>query len=259
MLYAPIINYLSPKEDFKIQNRYSRIATKLSRTTNFSKINIQRLFQLYYLLTVKEHRIMDKLYFIEFMSKYLAFKKTNAIEAMFKLYCRRKETYMIAEKFVELVALLLQGSLVDKIAFCFSVYKEIADSTHRQIRREDILKITRNYNECCGYTTNMENINKKFVAEILAEMDKDKDRMISFKDYQKSVNEDVSRLQFLGSVIPSPENVEAFMKMCMNRSYKNYIERDWIIKKKNSEVSERNLTKQHIVKLMDLISGRKNA
>lgn len=81
----------------------------------------------------------------------------------------------------------------------------------------------RNSQRMCK-SINMEEYNQDFVEHILDEIDRDRDNRISYDDYRAAVNENVSRLQFLGPVIPTPNNAEKFMKIFTTRPYINKIE-----------------------------------
>lgn len=83
--------FLTATEDIHLQHRYSTTATELSRSTNFNKKEILRLIQLYYMLTSKQNRLMDKFCLVQFMDIFLAFRNVDAVEKIYLLRCRRNK------------------------------------------------------------------------------------------------------------------------------------------------------------------------
>lgn len=123
-------------------------------------------------------------------------------------------------EFVELLSLLLKGSLADTIKFCFGIYLELVISSP-YIQKNDVLMMARKSSLRMCKLVNMEEYDQNFVEFIMNQVDKDRDNRISLEDYRTAVNEDVARLQFLGQILPTPENIEAFMKLFSTRPYTN--------------------------------------
>jgi len=189
---------------------------------------------------------MDKLCFIEFMDTFLAFRETEPVEKMHALYCKDNQVHLTAEEFVQILSLLLKGTLPATIAFCFTVYKEIVKSSP-YIQKDDVLMMARRNSQRMCKSTNMEEYNQDFVECILDEIDKDRDNRISFDDYRAAVNENVSRLQFLGPLIPTPNNAEKFMKLFTTRPYTNRIEVEAINQEKEQTNSVKIINVQRTV------------
>lgn len=223
MPYTPMNKFLTATEDIRIQHRYSTIATNLSRSTNFNKKEILRLIQLYYMFTTKQNRIMDKFCFIQFMDIFLGFRNIDAVEKIYLLRSRTNKKYLTAEEFIELLSLLLKGSLADTIKFCFVVYLELVRSSP-YIQKDDVLMMARKSSLKMCKLINMEEYNQNFVEFIMNVIDKDRDNRISLEDYRTAVHEDNSRLQFLGPILPTPDNIETFMKLFTTRPYINNLE-----------------------------------
>lgn len=220
MPYFPINKFLTATEDIRLQHRYSTIATELSRSTNFTKKEIIRLIQLHYMLTSKQNRLMDRFCLVQFMDIFLAFRNVDVVEKIYLLRCRRNKNYLTAVEFVELLSLLLKGSLADTIKFCFGIYLELVRSSP-YIQKDDVLMMARKSSMRMCKLVNMEEYDQNFVEFIMNQVDKDRDNRISLEDYRKAVNEDVARLQFLGQILPTPENIETFMKLFSTRPYTN--------------------------------------
>lgn len=234
----PMNKFLTATEDIRLQHRYSTVASELSRSTNFNKKEILRLIQLHYMLTTKRNRTMDKFCLIEFMDVFLAYRNIDAVEKMYLLRCRTNKKYLTAVEFVELLSLLLKGSLADSIKFCFGIYLELVRSSP-YIQKDDVLMMARKSSMRMCKLVNTEEYDQTFVEFIMNQMDKDRDNRISLEDYRTSVNEDIARLQFLGQILPTSENIEVFMKLFSTRPYTNNLQMTAMIQNRNHENDRR--------------------
>ncbi|XP_025196311.1 EF-hand calcium-binding domain-containing protein 1-like [Melanaphis sacchari] len=223
MPYTPINKCLPVTVDIRLQHRYSDIATNLSRTTHFNKIEVLRLLQLHYMLTKENTVPMDKLSFIQFMDVFLGVRNVDAVDKIFLLSCETNKQYLIGPEFVRVLSMLLKGTLPDLINFCFEVYTEMIRSP-KYIKKEDVLLMARRNSMKMCKIINMEEYDQSFVDFVMTEVDKDRDNRISLEDYRKSVHENVAWLQFLGQVLPASSKKETFMRLFTNRPYVNNIQ-----------------------------------
>lgn len=223
MPYTPINRFLNVTEDIRIQHRYSNLANNLSHTTYFNKRETLLLLQIYYMLTTKQNKTMDKSCFVQFMDTFLGHRNIDVIEKMYLLRCRKNKKYLTGKEFVELLSLLLNGSLHDIIKFCFGIYLQLVRSSP-YIEKDAILMMARRNNIQMYKLRNVEEHNRNFMEFVMQQVDKDRDDRISLEDYRNAVYEDISRLQILGQVLPTPENIEIFMKLFTTRPYINNLE-----------------------------------
>lgn len=223
MPYHPINKCLPVTEDIRLQHRYSTIASDLSRKINFNKTEILRLLQMHHMLTTKRNRVMDELCFNEFMDIHLEFRNIDALQKIHILRCKTNKTHLTKREFVELLSLLLKGSLSETIRFCFEVYTEIIRSP-MYIKKEDVLIMARKNSIRMSKLVYLEQYNRDFTEFVMEVMDKDRDTRISFEEYRNTVNENIGWLQFLGPILPSRRAIESFMKTFTSRPYVNTIE-----------------------------------
>jgi len=234
MPYTPVNKFLTATEDVRLQHRCSTIAMDLLRTTHFDKPEIIQLIGLHYMMTVKKNRTMDKLCFIEFMETYLGFRNIDAIEKIHELRCKSNKVSLTEYEFVEVLSLLLKGLFADVIKFCFDVYLEMLRmSTY--IRRDDVLLMARRNSLKFCKLENSDEFNTNFVTFIMDKMDKDRDDRISYEDYRTSVYEDVTRLQFLGQILPTCSEIESFTKLFSSRPYIWNLELAYVMQQENRE------------------------
>ncbi|XP_050054440.1 uncharacterized protein LOC126549399 [Aphis gossypii] len=223
MPYTPINKMLPVTVDIRLQHRYSEIATELSRSTHFNKIEVLRLLQMHYILTKEDTIPMDQLLFMQFMDAFLGVRNVEAVEKMFLISCITNEESLTGSEFVKILSLVLKGKLPDLINFCFEVYTEMTRSP-KFIKKEGVLLMAkRNSLKLCKLV-NMEKFDQSFVDFVMIEVDKDRDNRISLEDYRKAVCENVAWLQFLGRILPTSTRKEKFMKLFTNRPYINNIQ-----------------------------------
>ncbi|XP_025423648.1 EF-hand calcium-binding domain-containing protein 1-like [Sipha flava] len=223
MPYSPVSNWLSATEDIRLQHRFLDVAMKLSRKTSFNKTEIQRLLQLHFILTTKRNRVMDAACFAEFMDTLLEYRNVDAVEKMHVVYCKENKRYLTGQEFVELLSVLLRGSLAATVKFCFDVYTEMVRSP-MYIKKEDVLVMARKNNMRMSKTAYMEQYNRDYTEFVMSEMDKDRDTKISYSDYRKTVDEDIVWLQFLGPVLPTRDAIELFWRSFSTRPFVNKLE-----------------------------------
>lgn len=195
----------------------------MSKSTHFNRSEIMRLIQLYYMLTKKRDRIMDRMHFIQFMDVFLGFRHLEAVEKIYILRCTANKKYLTEQEFVETLSLLLKGTVPQLIKLCFDVYTEMARSP-LYIKKEDVFMIARKNTAKMSKSSSMEKYDQQFTEYVMQELDKDRDNRISEEDYRTAVNENIVWLQFLGPVVPASVDVELFLRMFTARPYVNNIQ-----------------------------------
>lgn len=228
MPYAPINKDLSLNEDIRLQHKYSVLATELSRQTNFTRNEVMNLINIYHMWTKAKGRVMDKLCFTEFMNTCLDFRNIDAVEKIHMLGCHSNKRFMTEREFVFMLSLLLKGSVAETIKFCFNVYTEMIGSPE-YITKDDVLMMARKGSTKIAKLASVESeaFDQNFVEFVMSQVDKDRDNRISLDDYRLTVNEDITWLEFLEEVLPSPESIELFMVRITTRPYVNKMELAW--------------------------------
>lgn len=207
---------LTAAEDIRLQYRYSKIKRYLRDTTHFNETEILRLLSIHYMITKKRNRKMDSVCFAEFMNYFLDVKDSAVVNAMFHQYATYNSKYLNGPEFVQLMSLLLKGSLNDKISFCFKVYTEVFRLPN-YIKKEDVLSVIKSHSLQTSKKHYSEDFDKEFVELMMVELDMDQDNRISQDDYKNAVTKNRAWLQFLGPVFPEPNRAIAFLKTFTNR------------------------------------------
>lgn len=198
-------------EDIRLQHRNSKIATELTRSTKFNKREIQWLLQLYHIFTTKRNRTMDIWSFTEFMGIYLDFTNSKVTSILYSYFCADDECMTDAE-FVEALSQILLGYFNDRIKLCFHVYVQLISKKNQTIYTSDLTSWLRK-KSLKAYGEGYDNSDDDTPIFMIETFDKDKDDIVSFKDFRLAVAENLTRLQLLDQVLPEPRNVDAFLRL----------------------------------------------
>ncbi|VVC37592.1 EF-Hand 1, calcium-binding site,EF-hand domain pair,EF-hand domain [Cinara cedri] len=226
MAYFPINKGLTANDDIRLQHKYAGMAGTLARETDFTKKEVIRLIEIHFMMTKRQNRTMDKLCFTEFMDTCLGFRNADAVEKMHRLFCVTNRKFMTERDFVVALSLLLMGSVSDSTKFCFNVYTEMIGSPE-YITKDDVLLMARKSSAKMSKGLNNDEIDHNYVEFVMSQVDRDRDNRISLDDYRKTVNENVMWMEFLGEVLPTPENIQLFVEQFTLRPYVNKIEVAW--------------------------------
>lgn len=201
MPYSPINKCGLPATiDIRLQHRFSDIGTTLSRTTYFNKTESLRLLQMHYMLT-KENGIMDISRFVKFMNVFLGLKNVEALDKVHQISCKTNNKYLTGPEFVIVLSLLLKGTVSDLIEFWFDLYKDNLRSTEYKCSLLQMID------------TNKAEHHQKLNIDYITHLD---DR-ISLEDHRKFVNDIVTGLKLLQSVIPETDRKVPFMLLFTSR------------------------------------------
>ncbi|KAF0755086.1 EF-hand calcium-binding domain-containing protein 1-like [Aphis craccivora] len=204
MPYSPINKCGLPVTiDIRLQHRFSDIGSSLSRTTYFNKTESLRLLQMHYMLT-KENGIMDISRFVKFMNVFLGLKNVEALNKVHQISCKTNNKYLTGPEFVIVLSLLLRGTVSDLIDFWFDLYKDKLRSTDYKC---SLLQMIDTDN------TNKAEHHQKLNIDYIMHLD---DR-ISLEDHRKFVNEIVTGLKLLRSIIPETDRKVPFMLLFTSR------------------------------------------
>lgn len=131
-------------------------------------------------------------------------------ETLFERMCSAlaiKTTTVPLRIWIGAIALFLRSEIKQQIDYCFRVY-DIAGKG--EVRRENVVFFYKR----CFYRHRVEEIDetvKDFTDIVIKKLDLDKDGIISFEDYTKSVESDFMLLECFGPCLPDRRHVHAFL------------------------------------------------
>lgn len=102
--------------------------------------------------------------------------------------------------------IFIQGTLDEKIEYCFAVYDNVGKGV---VERSQVVRLLKN----CFIRKDEDDdeIHNEFADVIIKKMDIDLDGAISFADYKESVHRQPLLLECLGQCIPERESIIAFL------------------------------------------------
>jgi len=205
MPYTPINKCGLPKNvDIRLQHRFSAIGKNLSHKTKFNKIESLRLLQMHYMLT-EENGNMDILRFVQFMDVFLGVKNVEAIEKVHLISCKTNNKYLTGPEFVSVLSLLLKGTVSDLVKFWFEIYTD----NIRPNYEHGVLEMVK-----ANISEDVRKPNIDYVMYI-------NKKIISPEDHRKYVNDIITGLELLRSVLPVPTKKVLFMLLFTNRMFYN--------------------------------------
>lgn len=116
-------------------------------------------------------------------------------------------TNVTLKTWMKAMYLFLNGSLDEKIEYCFAVYDAVGRGI---LERSQIIKLLKNCFVKKDDEEGDEGLNE-FADVVIKKMDVDLDGAISFADYRDSVHRQPLLLEFLGQCIPERESIAAFV------------------------------------------------
>lgn len=116
-------------------------------------------------------------------------------------------TNVTLKTWMKAMYLFLQGTLDEKIDYCFAVYDTVGKGI---LERSQIIKLLKNCFIKKDEEEGDEGVNE-FADIIIKKMDVDLDGAISFADYKETVHKQPLLLEFLGQCIPERESIAAFI------------------------------------------------
>lgn len=116
-------------------------------------------------------------------------------------------TNVTLKTWMKAMYIFLQGTLNEKIEYCFAVYDTVGKGI---LERSQIIKLLKNCFIKKEDEEGDEGLNE-FADVVIKKMDVDLDGAISFADYKETVQKQPLLLEFLGQCIPERESIAAFV------------------------------------------------
>lgn len=197
---------LDPQEEVRCRTRFRPIIQQYGHQTKFSHEELEALLIIHYKLT--KNQPMDRKYFRRLMFRMLDFSNDLLIDRIFSAFDRNNKLHITMESWILGMSIFLRGDLEERIKFCFSVYDMMGDG---YIKKELMFQALKNSIRGTPQDEDPEETVKEMIEMLLKKMDHDKDGKISFDDYEQSVWNNNTLLEFLGYCLPARPAVYAFL------------------------------------------------
>ncbi|MEQ2252186.1 hypothetical protein ILYODFUR_019180 [Ilyodon furcidens] len=187
--------------------------TLAKKVEHFTKIEIECLIQTFNVLQAeqvgrgKASHGLDRWTFRGVLQNIFGLTNAMMIDGVFRSFDKDGDGIINVEEWIEGLSVLLRGTLDEKIKHCFQVYDLNDDKV---IAREEICHMLK---QSLLKQPNEEDPDEaiKDVVEItMKRMDHDHDGLLSFKDFEKSVQKENLLLEAFGTCLPDPTRIEKF-------------------------------------------------
>ncbi|XP_061676036.1 calaxin isoform X2 [Syngnathoides biaculeatus] len=125
---------------------------------------------------------------------------------VFRTFDKDNDGFVGLREWIEGLAIVLRGTLDERIKYCFHVYDLNAD---KYISREEMLQMLRYSLRLPGEEDPYDGI-KDLVEITLKRMDHDHDDRLSLDDFEKSVKAMNHMLEAFGNCLPNTTRIETF-------------------------------------------------
>lgn len=197
-------------EEWSFLNYHKETLKKPEPSWRFNRVELYEIAIIYFKLQRDAgcdlRQELPSKSFSDVMHKAFGFADDSLVERIFSALDSITSSVPL-RNWIGAMSLFLRGSLKEKIEFCFKVYDT---SGKNIIRREQMLNLLRKF----IYKHQEEDVDeavKDLVDIMIKKMDHDKDGMISFEDYAKTVHDEPLMLECFGHCLPDRKHVYAFL------------------------------------------------
>jgi Ca2+-binding EF-hand superfamily protein len=197
-------------EEWSFLNYHSETLKKPDPSWRFSRVELYEIAIIYFKLQkdagceLKQELPIKN--FSNVLHKAFGLADDMLIERIFSALDSITSTVPL-KNWIMAMSLFLRGSLQKKIDFCFKVYDI---SGKNEIRREHMVSLLRKF-VFKHQDEDVDEAVKDLVDIIIKKVDHDKDGIISFDDYSRTVLEEPLMLECFGQCLPDRKHVYAFL------------------------------------------------
>lgn len=191
-------------------NHHKEILKKPDPTWAFDKDELNAIAVIYFKLQrdadCELKQELPSKVFSDVMHKAFGMADDVLIERIFSALDKITSSVPL-KSWIGAMSLFLRGSLKQQIKYCFKVYDAAGKN---EIRREQMINLMRKF-VYKHHDEDTDEAVKDLVDIIIKKMDLDKDGIISFDDYTKTVLKDPMLLECFGPCLPDRSHVYAFL------------------------------------------------
>ncbi|GFT85466.1 EF-hand calcium-binding domain-containing protein 1 [Nephila pilipes] len=180
---------------------------KLSNEVGFTHRELRRIMNIYkrYL---KDLWYMDEPVFSEVLHNTFGFKDDFFMKRLFFVADLDKDRKINMEEFIRVVAIMLRGTILEKIRLCFSCF-DLDDS--QELTREGVTDLLLEaINEPPTKDSTADGL-RDLVELIFSKMDEDEDGCISYEEFKKECLRDWTVMEIFGQCLPDHRHRAAFL------------------------------------------------
>ncbi|XP_061676034.1 calaxin isoform X1 [Syngnathoides biaculeatus] len=149
---------------------------------------------------------LDRWRLRSFLHDTFGLTNDTIMDAVFRTFDKDNDGFVGLREWIEGLAIVLRGTLDERIKYCFHVYDLNAD---KYISREEMLQMLRYSLRLPGEEDPYDGI-KDLVEITLKRMDHDHDDRLSLDDFEKSVKAMNHMLEAFGNCLPNTTRIETF-------------------------------------------------
>lgn len=161
---------------------------------------------------------IDRKKFREFLHDNLDLTDDIIMDRVYKYFNTEAKDDIDLEEWILGFNIILKGSLMEQIAYCFHIY-DLNDDGY--ISREEMLTMM---GSCLSKVKTAQDDTeedegvKDLIEMTIKKMDHDKDGRISLDDFSHTVSEDVLMLEAFGKCLPSDKTGQEFLSTILDNS-----------------------------------------
>jgi len=195
---------MKPKRD-KRNNKIVEHVFGSVKQNHFNKDEIEMLVNFY--LQWNDGKKLERSHFRDVLHQKFNMTEDILMDRVFKAFDKDSDSIVGLNEWVEGLAVILRGTLPEKIQYAFEVFDLNGDG---HISREEMFQMLKS---CLIKQPSEEDPDEgiKDIVEItLKKMDKDHDGRVSLADFDQSVREEPLLLEVFGQCFPDEQSIEEF-------------------------------------------------
>jgi len=195
---------MKPKRD-KRNNKIVEHVFGSVKQNHFNKDEIEMLVNFY--MQWNDGKKLERSHFRDVLHQKFNMTEDILMDRVFKAFDKDSDSIVGINEWVEGLAVILRGTLPEKIQYAFEVFDLNGDG---HISREEMFQMLKS---CLIKQPSEEDPDEgiKDIVEItLKKMDKDHDGRVSLADFDQSVREEPLLLEVFGQCFPDEQSIEEF-------------------------------------------------
>ena len=198
-----------------VKTRFYRKAIELEKKTNFTRIEVEGLLRIFDRIVVKYHSPINRTVFNDILFNFFDFTNEAMMERIFRALTHSSNSILSQDDWVYALNIFLRGSFLQVTNFAFTVYDH---HRHGYLTKEDVQFFLRDVLTAKLSEEDAEELKSDMVDMVVALFDKDKDGVISKKDFIMSVVSEPLLIEVLGECLPTSKSMLALESLIQQTS-----------------------------------------
>ncbi|KAF5297489.1 hypothetical protein FQA39_LY12083 [Lamprigera yunnana] len=192
---------LDMMEETRFKRKHIKLIKKLSKELHFTYTEMEQILLIYYKIQkrgIEKAPGITKVQLREVLHTAFDMTDVELTNDVVMSMVRGPSPYVPMNKFARIIALLLKGTLEEKINHCFEVYDVMLKGL---IGKDIVVRFLGN--SIIGIEEDSDDAVKDLVDTIMKKIDLDRDLKISFGDYKTTVLKEPLLMECMGQCLPS--------------------------------------------------------